>query len=107
MPSKAESETLYHYWQQQIEAWQSSGQTQQAYCKTNELSYYRFGYWRRKFRQQSQEAQDSKGSGFVPVTHSAPYQSTGLSLALPSGLVLRGIAGDNLPVVYQLLSRLS
>ena len=107
MPGKAESEALSSYWLQQIEAWQSSGQTQQAYCKTNELSYHRFGYWRRKFLQQSQEAQSQQGSGFVPVSHSVTSQSAGLSLALPSGLVLRGIAGDNLPIVYQLLSRLS
>ena len=105
MPVKAESESLASYWLQQIEAWQSSGQTQQAYCKANKLSYHRFGYWRRKFLQQSQEAQSQKG--FVPVTHSAASQSAGLSLVLPSGLVLRGIAGDNLPIVYQLLSRLS
>ena len=104
MPSEAES--LARYWLQQIEAWQSSGQTQQAYCKTNDLSYHRFGYWRRKFRQQSLEAQSQKGSGFVPVIHSATSQSAGLSLVFPSGLVLRGIAGDNLPIVYQLLSRL-
>jgi hypothetical protein len=106
MSVKAESEALASYWLQQIEAWQSSGQTQQAYCKTNALSYHRFGYWRRKFRQQSQEAQSQKGSGFVPVTHSATSHSAGLSLAFPSGLVLRGIVGDNLPIVYQLLSRL-
>lgn len=107
MPVKAESAALASYWLQQIEAWPSSGQTQQAYCKANNLSYHRFGYWRRKFLQQSQEAQSRKGSGFVPVTHSAASQSAGLSLVLPSGLVLRGIAGDNLPIVYQLLSRLS
>ena len=107
MPVKAESEALASYWLQQIEAWQSSGQTQQAYCTTNDLSYHRFGYWWRKFRQQSQEVLSQKGSGFVPVTHSATSPSAGLSLAFPSGLVLRGIAGDNLPIVYQLLSRLS
>ena len=107
MPVKAESEALANYWLQQIEAWQSSGQTQQDYCKSNNLSYHRFGYCRRKFRQQTQEAQSQKGSGFVPVTHSATSQTAGLSLAFPSGLVLRGIAGDNLPIVYQLLSRLS
>ena len=107
MPDKAESEALASYWLQQIEAWQSSGQTQQAYCKTNELSYHRFGYWSRKFRRQSQEAQSQKGSSFVPVTHPATSQSAGLSLALPNGLVLRGIVADNLPIVYQLLSRLS
>jgi hypothetical protein len=49
---------------------------------------------------QSQEMRSQKGSGFVPVTHLAASQSAGLSLAFPSGLVLRGIAGDNLPIVY-------
>ena len=107
MPDKADPEALARYWQQQIEAWQSSGQTQKAYCQTHELSYHRFGYWRRKLLQQSQAAQGQTGSGFVPVTHSATSPSAGLSLAFPSGLVLRGIAGDNLPLVYQLLSRLS
>ena len=107
MPSKAESEALASYWQQRIEAWKSSGQTQQAYCKANDLSHHRFGYWRRKFRQQSQEVQSQEGSDFVPVIHSATSQPAGLSLTLRSGLVLCGIAGDNLPLVYQLLSRLS
>ena len=50
MPSKAESKALANYWQQQLEAWQSSGQTQQDYCKTHELNYHRFGYWLRQFR---------------------------------------------------------
>ena len=98
MPSKAESKALANYWQQQLEAWQSSGQTQQDYCKTHELNYHRFGYWLRKFRRQSQQAQNQKGSGFVPVLHSGTSQSAGLSLALPSGLVLRGIAGDTCPL---------
>ena len=83
MPVKAESEALASYWLQQIEAWQSSGQPQQAYCKANKLSYHRFGYWRRKFLQQSQEAQSQKGSGFVPVTHSAPSQAPGYPLYFP------------------------
>ena len=107
MPIKAEPAALASYWLQQIEAWQSSGQTQQAYCKTHALNYHRFGYWRRKFLEQSQAAQSQKGSGFVPVAHSATSQSAGLSLAYPSGLVLRGITGDNLPIVYRLLSGLS
>ena len=104
MPDNAESKALASYWLQHTEAWQSSGKTQQAYCEANKLSYHRFGYWLRKFRQQ---AQSRKDSGFVPVIPSAPSQSAGLSLAFPSGLVLRGIAGENLPLVYQLLRRLS
>lgn len=107
MPSKARSEALASHWQQHIEAWQSSGQTQQAYCKTHELSYHRFGYWRHKFRQPSPEEKRQQDSGFVPVTHSARPPSAGLSLVFPSGLVLRGIAGNNVSIVYQLLSRLT
>lgn len=107
MNNKADSETLASYWQQHIEAWQSSGQSQQAYCKVNELIYHRFGYWLRKFRQPSQAVQSRRGSGFIPVTHTAPTQSTGLSLSIPGGLVLHGIAEDNLSVVDQLLGRLT
>jgi len=61
MLGKVETEDLARYWQRQIEAWQSSGQTQQAYCKTNELSYHRFGDWRHKFRQPEQQAQSQNG----------------------------------------------
>jgi len=109
MPRQAGAKDQANHWKQHIEAWQSSGQTQQVYCKANGLSYPCFGYWRRKFRQQTQETQSEKGSGsgFVPVTSQAPRPSTGLSLAFPGGLVLRGISEDNLPLVDQLLSRLS
>ena len=65
MSVKTASENLASYWHQQIEALQSSGQTQQAYCKANELSYHRFGYWLRKFRRQAQPVQSRKGSGFA------------------------------------------
>jgi len=107
MPIKARSEALASHWQQHIEAWQSSGQTQQAYCKTHTLSYHRFGYWRHKLHQPSPEDKRQQESGFVPVTHSALPQPEGLSLAFPSGLILRGITGNNVSVVYQLLSRLT
>ncbi len=106
MSGKVASATLARHWQQHIEAWQSSGQTQQAYCKANDLVYHCFGYWRRKF-QPAQEVRSQKSAGFVPVTSPAPRPSAALSLVLPSGLVLRGISEDNLSLVDQLLSRLS
>ena len=53
------------------------------------------------------EAQHQMSSDFVPVIHAPQAEGGGLSLVLPNGLVLQGIAADNLPVVYQLLSRLS
>jgi len=56
--------------------------------------------------QNSRSGATSEGAGFVTAPHSAATRFVGLSLAFPGGLVFRGIAGDNLPVVYQLLSRL-
>ncbi|MGB5198937.1 MAG: hypothetical protein WBN68_11830 [Sedimenticolaceae bacterium] len=43
-------DTRERYWRAQIDAWQVSGQSQQAFCKANDLNYPRFGYWLRKFR---------------------------------------------------------
>ncbi len=92
------------YWQEQIDSWQNSDQTQQAFCKENDLNYGRFGYWLRKSRQHSGQTATVQ-SGFVPVV--AQAQDSSLSLVLPNGLELRGIASGNLVVVEQLLSRLS
>ncbi len=107
MPSREESASLASYWKQQIEAWRASKQSQQAFCQAHDLNYHRFGYWRRKFLEQADEGQRQSGPDFVPVTYAAQAEAGGLSLVLPNGLVLQGIAADNLPVVYQLLSRLS
>ena len=95
------------YWQEQIEAWQQSGQTQQAFCKAHDLNVARFGYWLRKHRQAATPDQPNQPRGFVPVTMSAPAPCNGLSVRLPNGLEVRGIDADNLPLAAQLLSRLS
>jgi hypothetical protein len=44
MSSKAASEALSNYWQQQVDRWQVSGQSQQGFCKTHDLNYHRFVY---------------------------------------------------------------
>ncbi len=50
MPHNDTAGSRSNYWRQQIEAWQSSGQTQRAFCRDHDLNYWRFGYWRKKFR---------------------------------------------------------
>ena len=47
-----------------IESWKSSGQSQQDFCKTENLAYSVFHYWYKKYR--GQEA-TSTSSAFVPV----------------------------------------
>ena len=106
MSRKATSEALTTYWREQIEAWQASGESQQAFCQQHELSYHRFTYWRRKLADQAVERQRMQ-SALVPVRHQPTSSETTLSLVLPSGIELRGIGLDNLAVVRQLLGRLS
>jgi hypothetical protein len=99
------SQMREQYWQAQIEAWGTSGQSQQAFCRANDLNYPRFGYWLRKFRQQgSVAAARRRSSGFVPVVASSARE--GLTVHLPNGIELRGISEQNLDVVEQLLARL-
>ncbi|MCG7881682.1 MAG: IS66 family insertion sequence element accessory protein TnpB [Candidatus Thiodiazotropha endolucinida] len=92
------------YWQEQIRAWQTFGQSQRAYCQANDLNYLRFGYWLRKFRQQAEWSEPTR-SGFVPVTRAATATPGGLALVLPNGIELRGVNHDNLSLVEQLLNR--
>lgn len=106
MAKQNKSTELAAYWQQQVADWQTSGQSQKAFCEVNDLNFHRFGYWRRKLLHRADTGRQ-KDSGFVPVTlHSQPV-ATALSIQLPNGLVLQGIGRENLELVCQLLSRLS
>jgi hypothetical protein len=107
MSSKATSEDLLGYWQQQIDTWRVSGQSQQAFCKIHDLSYHQFLYRRRKFEDRERGNQRPSSSALVPVIYQPPATATGLSLVFPNGLELRGLSEDNLPLAQQLLDRLS
>lgn len=39
------------FWEQHIHNWQSSGQSQQAYCREHGIALATFGYWRHKLKQ--------------------------------------------------------
>jgi len=43
------------FWQQHIDAWCQSGQSQQRYCQIHGLALSTFGYWRRKLKKGSAE----------------------------------------------------
>lgn len=105
MTDQATADNRTQYWKAQIDAWQASGQSQQAFCKANDLNYPRFGYWLRKFRRQGMvAAAPRRASAFVPVVASST--GSGLTVHLPNGIELRGVTEHNLPLVEQLLARL-
>ncbi len=102
MSSKAPSEAVSNDWQQQVDRWRVSGQSQQAFCKTHDLSYHRFVYWRRKFEDGLTENQNPSTSALVPVIYRPPSTAARLSLVLPNGLELRGLSEDNLSLAQKL-----
>ena len=104
MASIEHSEQLSRYWLERIAAWEQSGQSQKSFCHQHELNYHRFGYWRRKFIEQNRTEQ--LGNGFVPVQPLPDKAASGLSLTLPTGILIQGIEHDNLAVVRQLLEQL-
>ena len=107
MSSEAASKALSSYWQQKIDTWRKSEQSQQAFCRAHDLSYARFIYWRRKFATSATKRRSSSSSALVPVRYRTPSVVSGLELVLPSGIELRGLSEDNLSVAVELLARLS
>jgi hypothetical protein len=97
---------LAAYWQQQMDQWKSSGQSQTKFCQANDLPYHRFVYWRRKFEGGPGDRQEKRDSGGFATVGYRPEANSGLALSLPNGLVLRGISADNVSVVRQLLEQL-
>ena len=76
------------FWQQHIDDWCQSGQSQQRYCQTHGLALATFGYWRRKLK---------KGSAEKPLFY--PLVLSGRSLVSGTAQVnnasVRVILGNN------------
>lgn len=74
------------FWENHIQAWQDSGQTQGAYCDAQAISLASFGYWRRKLKPETAPA----GKGMVPIELAAADSSMAtLEVMLPNRLTLR------------------
>ncbi len=96
------SESLSDFWNQQIKQWQQTDQSQIVYCRTHHLNYHRFTYWRRKLASTGQITKPPVRSRFIPVKTCSTIAQE-LTVTLPNGAILRGIAADNLSIVKQLL----
>ena len=96
------------YWREHIDAYLESGDSGAAYCNRCQLTYHQFGYWRRKFQEQDSTGQMTacESNGFARVVARHRDAPSGLSLALPNGLVIQDIRDTNVAVVRQLLAAL-
>jgi hypothetical protein len=82
-----EEEMSFH-----IQSWQQSKQSQQDYCRENNLAYHKFIYWLNKFRRKQNPIEQT----FIqvqmePPVHAAPME---LEIAYPNGVRLRVPSGD-------------
>ncbi len=103
-PSEPRSTT----WRNHVQNWQTTEQSQSAYCKAHNLNYHCFIYWRRKLvGATKRKIKPARPSAFVPVQSSPMTVVDDLSLSLANGMTLQGITSNNLPVVRQLLSELA
>ncbi len=106
MSNPISSDQRSQYWRGHIDACRDSGSSGAAYCPLHQLVYHRFNYWRRKFRGQDNRARltPCEPTGFTRVVASRSDAPSGLSLALPNGLVIQDIGEANVGMVRKLLA---
>ena len=87
-------------WQAIIKQWQASELSAAAFCQQHDVVYHNFLYWRRKLGKPVSHK-------LVPVVPDLPLSvADDIELALPGGLLIRGIRSGNLTVAVTLLRQL-
>ena len=79
-----------------IEKWQESNLNQQAFCQEHEITYSKFLYWLKKYRQQQENVQ-----GFIPIEVSGHHQL--IELRYPNGVILQ-LPSVDLKLLKQLVN---
>ena len=68
-----------------IGSWKQSGLSQKAYCEQNNIRYYVFHYWYKRFRDQQGAVEDAT---FVPLNvkpSTFPVSNSAIEILLPDG----------------------
>jgi hypothetical protein len=66
MGTNATTETI-QYWQRQVEAFNSSGLTREAYSKKNRIQVYQLDYWRKKISRINRTRKSDSGNQWLPL----------------------------------------
>lgn len=101
----SDPQARHTYWQQQVNTWKESGLSGAKFCEAHDLSYHRFVYWRQKLGCSTAPKKTVPAAGGFTRITVQPERDDGLSLSLPSGLIVRGISAANISVVRQLLDQ--
>jgi hypothetical protein len=75
-----ESASQQKFWRHHIQAWQTSGLSQRAYCQKNNIKEYRFSKWKNRL------VKDNCASHFVRVALPVPVPiKRGMQVFSPNG----------------------
>ena len=85
------------YWKGIYEEWQSSKLTQLQFCKSKNLSYSSFCYWRGRVLNKPSTPQE-RPQTFIPVKLARPEQSKPTSLSKPSKAAIQIILPSGVSV---------
>ena len=102
---KKSRKDLNKFWKFHIEQWSESDLTQLEYCRQNDLTAYRFTYWKKKFKQQSGPSVE-----FVQITPEPEAVNTcpsGLKLNTSHGLQIEIPDGFSRETLEQVLMTLN
>ncbi len=98
---KEKGESLASYWKPHIDQWSDSGLSQTEYCRQNELSRYKFTYWKTKFKKKNLPVE------FVQVSHASQViHRTGLKLNIGAGVQIEIPDGFSQVTLEQVLKTL-
>lgn len=94
---------LQEFWGEHVACHRNSDMSMAAYCRDNDLPYHQMVYWSSKFAGEGCSVADATTasaplSALIPIRiacePSTAGSSTGLSVRLPSGIVVTGITAD-------------
>lgn len=102
-----------HFWQQQMNDWEATGLSGNAFCKQQSLIYHQFIYWRQKLVSvETCPKQAPAATGFAQVVPSAPRlgvetgDAAGLTVSLPGGVAITGLHAGNIELLGTVLRQL-
>lgn len=86
-----------------VEAWRSSGMVQQAFCEQQGITYHRFGYWHKRYKEHHRPTGEP-GPAFIPLSVAGPGGSAATEIIYPDGRRLLFHQGVDVSFLKALLS---
>jgi hypothetical protein len=68
-----------------VDRWKQSGLSQSAFCKNESITFHKFYYWYRRFRQQETPLPALDTSGFLKLKIQEPVAASSIEIHFPQG----------------------